>query len=750
MLAWASLLYLFAVTGQVVASESKAVMFLDPQWSTILEGHSVTLGCNATSAKAWYTWYKESKKLTKEKGKNLYYLRSAKRSDSGAYSCETSESDRSDPVNLSVSNDWVILQAPYSAVFEGEALTLRCLGWKDYSNVRFYKDGRLIDQNNQTFSIPHVEVIGNSGKYTCWMYTTLIYGDRESAAVQISVKELFSRPVLEIKPSARPVEGSSFSLLCKTELAAQRRYTKLLFTFHKDRQVLVEKSDSPEYNITEAQLENSGEYYCQVETENLKLRKSSDPLQIHVQQLFMLPRLEIKPSTSPVEGSSIFLTCKTELMVQKPGPNLRFSFYKDLRTSLIKTDSPEYIIRTAQLEDSGAYHCQVEAVTASVMKKSPQSHIHVERIPVSGISLEVQPSGRLVNEGENLLMTCSVATGTGLVTISLCTLDSYSCVDRSELFLQRETFSVNVSEKDNGNSFYCMASNDKQTTPIKSGPLQISVRLRVSQPVLRFDMDNHRAVVGDSVVMVCESLRGSPPIRFQFYHGQRLLGSLEVNQTGPGNLSITVASEADAGTYSCDAKNDISSSIQRSKAVNLSVLVPVSGITLSFSKESPEIWTGDNLTFTCAVVTGTSPTFHWLHNGKEANGSSEHYSINAEGNILHIGSVQPLHGGTYQCSATNQLNAEKTFNVSSNSLTVTVLEATHILPTMAVIFSLLCVIILIAVLLFLFFKHQQKSDERYFSPPVNGCRCMPAGGRGVVLFSDQPQRNKDRSEAKRR
>nr|XP_033779296.1 Fc receptor-like protein 3 [Geotrypetes seraphini] len=722
MLPWASLLCLFAVTGLAVTSKSKAVLSLDPQWSTIFEENKVTLVCSASSGKTWYIWYKDSKKLTKEEGKNLYHFRSAKTHDSGAYSCETSEFVRSDPVNLTVSDDWVILQAPSSAVFEGEALTLRCLGWKNYgSQVRFYKDDQIIFLNHQNFFIPHLEVIGNSGKYTCQMYIGLMQGDKKSTAVYISVRELFSHPVLEIKP-ASTVEGSSFSLTCKTELAAQRQQTKLLFTFYKDKQVLVQKRDSPDYDIKEARMEHSGEYSCQAEKENTKLKKSSVPLQVHVQQLFLLPQLEIKPSTSLVEGSPVFLTCKTKLMVREPGLELLFTFYKDLRTSLIKTDSPEYTIRSAQIADSGAYHCKVETVTASVRKESPQSLLHVMRIPVSGISLEVQPSGGQVNEGENLLVTCSLTTGSGLVTISLGTLDPYRWVERSAFFLRREEFSVMVSEEDNGNSFYCVASNDNQTTSIKSKSLQIFVRLKVSQPVLRFVMDNYRAVVGDTVVLVCESLKGFPPIRYQFYHGQSLLGSLEVNRTGPGTLSVAVASEADAGFYSCDANNDISSSIQQSKAVNLSVLVPVSGAKLSFSKESPEIWTGDNLTLTCTVATGTTPAFHWLHNGMEANRSSELYSFNADGNILHIGSVQPLHGGSYQCSATNRVDAKKIFSVSSNSLTVTVQETTHILPTMAVVFSLLCLIILIAVLLFLYLKHLQKSDEQNFSPPVNARR----------------------------
>ncbi|XP_029436667.1 Fc receptor-like protein 3 isoform X2 [Rhinatrema bivittatum] len=729
MTAWAGLLCLFAVTGPAVASQNKAVLSLDSPWSTIFEGDSVTLTCDVPDpAEAMYTWYRGSMRLATQRGKNKYHLQEAKRSHSGAYSCEVPNSDRSDPLLLTVSYDWVILQAPYSEVFEGDSLSLRCLGWPTYSvsNVRFYKNGKRIEgsRHQQILSIPQVTAAGDSGKYTCEMkISAVIPPNHQSDELHLFVRELFGPPVLEVKPSAWAVEGALVSLKCKAELAPQRRDTKLRYSFYKGPRALVERSDSPEYSIKEMQFDNSGDYFCQVQTEKLTVQKRSSPLKIHVQQLFTLPLLEVKPSTFPVEGSPVSLTCKTELMVQTPDPQLRFTFYKGLRTSLGKTDSPEYLIGAVELADSGEYHCRAETVTESVRKESPQLRLHVARIPVSGISLEAQPAGGLVNEGGSLLVTCSVAGGTGPVTISLCRADPGGCEDRpASSSSRREEFVVAVTEEHSGSRYYCKASNDEQTPPIESDSLQISVKLRVSQPVLRFGTDGHRAVVGDTLVMTCESLKGSFPLRYQFYHGQRVLGSSEVNQTGLGTLRVTEVSEADAGLYSCDARNDVPDGIQRSEAVNLSVLVPVSGATLSFDKKRPEIWAGENLTLTCAVAAGTSPTFHWLHNGKEANWSAERYSTNAEGNVLHVGSVQPSHGGGYQCWATNQLNAERSFSASSEILKVTVLEVSNILPTMGLIFSLLCLIILLAVLLFLYLKHQQKADEHHFTPPASPTR----------------------------
>ncbi|XP_029436668.1 Fc receptor-like protein 3 isoform X3 [Rhinatrema bivittatum] len=489
MTAWAGLLCLFAVTGPAVASQNKAVLSLDSPWSTIFEGDSVTLTCDVPDpAEAMYTWYRGSMRLATQRGKNKYHLQEAKRSHSGAYSCEVPNSDRSDPLLLTVSYDWVILQAPYSEVFEGDSLSLRCLGWPTYSvsNVRFYKNGKRIEgsRHQQILSIPQVTAAGDSGKYTCEMkISAVIPPNHQSDELHLFVRELFGPPVLEVKPSAWAVEGALVSLKCKAELAPQRRDTKLRYSFYKGPRALVERSDSPEYSIKEMQFDNSGDYFCQVQTEKLTVQKRSSPLKIHVQQLFTLPLLEVKPSTFPVEGSPVSLTCKTELMVQTPDPQLRFTFYKGLRTSLGKTDSPEYLIGAVELADSGEYHCRAETVTESVRKESPQLRLHVARIPVSGISLEAQPAGGLVNEGGSLLVTCSVAGGTGPVTISLCRADPGGCEDRpASSSSRREEFVVAVTEEHSGSRYYCKASNDEQTPPIESDSLQISVKCSRSSP----------------------------------------------------------------------------------------------------------------------------------------------------------------------------------------------------------------------------------------------------------------------------
>lgn len=90
----------------------------------------------------------------------------------------------------------------------------------------------------------------------------------------------------------------------------------------------------------------------------------------------------------------------------------------------------------------------------------------------------------------------------------------------------------------------------------------------MSHPVLSLRTPRVQAVVGDVLEIHCESQRGSPPIRYQFYHEDVALGNCS-SLSGGGtsfNLSLTIEH---SGNYSCEADNGLG--VQRSEAVSLNV-----------------------------------------------------------------------------------------------------------------------------------------------------------------------------------
>ncbi|XP_075763219.1 Fc receptor-like protein 6 isoform X3 [Pelodiscus sinensis] len=536
--------------------------------------------------------------------------------DSGSYKCQAPGSHPSDPIELTVSYDWLILQVPYYAVFEGDPLLLRCCGWQGdtVSNIRFYKDGvdiRLYPENS-VLTIKQART-SDSGKYHCSgriKNTMNIMAAETSHVASISVQELFSSPVLKITGSGDVIEGNPVTLRCFTQLNSQKSDIQLLRVFYKD-------------------------------------------------------------SMAPI-GTGI---------------------------------SPDYHIPAAGLEDSGFYHCEVKTMTLSVQKQSSKLKLDVKRIPVSRVSLGVQPQGGRVTEGEQLVLSCSVEVGTGPITFSWHQKGSRQALRTETQHSQRMVYEIPAANETDMGEYYCMASNGNP--PASSPGVKIVVMVPVSPPLLTISVADAWATVGDVVEIWCESSRGSAPILYRFHHEGDALGNRTVSSRGPGSLALKVTSERDTGTYFCEADNGMAHGSQRSAPFRLSVLVPVSGATITADPTGLEVMAGESMNLSCSVESGTAPLFKWLHNSEDLAAASGLSPPTAVGNMLHFRSVQLGHGGNYQCIASNQLSPQQVFQAHSKILAIAVIEGPSSQVAVAVPVSFLCVGVTAA--LVFYFKYWKKA-----------------------------------------
>lgn len=66
--------------------------------------------------------------------------------------------------------DWLILQVPYAAVFEGEPLVLRCRGWYDkvVYKLHYYRDGQALRYfpSSANYTVAQARA-SDSGRYQC-------------------------------------------------------------------------------------------------------------------------------------------------------------------------------------------------------------------------------------------------------------------------------------------------------------------------------------------------------------------------------------------------------------------------------------------------------------------------------------------------------------------------------------------------------------------------------------------------------
>ncbi|XP_055218551.2 Fc receptor-like protein 3 isoform X1 [Gorilla gorilla gorilla] len=577
MLLW--LLLLILTPGREQSGVApKAVLLLDPPWSTAFKGEKVALICSSIShspAQGDTDWYRDEK-LLKIKHDKIQITKP------GNYQCKTQGSSLSDAVHVEFSPDWLILQALHP-VFEGDNVILRCQG-KDNKNTHqkvYYKDGKQLPNSYNLDKITVNSVSRDNSKYHCTAY-------RKFYIIDIEV--------------------------------------------------------------------------------------TSKPLNIQVQELFLHPVLRASSST-PIEGSPMTLTCETQLSPQRPDVQLQFSLFRDSQTlGLGWSRSPRLQIPAMWTEDSGSYWCEVETVTHSIKKRSLRSQIRVQRVPVSNVNLEIRPTGGQLIEGENMVLICSVAQGSGTVTFSWHKEGRVRSLGRkTQRSLLAELHVLTVKESDAGR-YYCAADNVH--SPILSTWIRVTVRIPVSHPVLTFRAPRAHTVVGDLLELHCESLRGSPPILYRFYHEDVTLGNSSAPSGGGASFNLSLTAEH-SGNYSCDADNGLGA--QHSHGVSLRVTVPVSRPVLTLRAPGAQAVVGDLLELHCESLRGSFPILYWFYHEDDTLGnSSAHSGGGASFNL----SLTTEHSGNYSCEADNGLGAQHskvvTLNVTGTSRNRTGLTAAGI------------------------------------------------------------------------
>ncbi|XP_041518865.1 Fc receptor-like A [Microtus oregoni] len=209
----------------------------------------------------------------------------------------------SKPFHLIVSYDWLILQSPATAIFEGDPLVLHCRAWQDWplTQVIFYREGSALGPPGpkKEFSIDVVQM-SDSGLYHCsGIFRSPGPGGRETASpVAITVQELFPAPVLKASPSNELHKGGSLTLSCQTKQSLQRSPSRLLFSFYKDGRSLSIENISSELQISKVSEEHSGSYWCEAASEDRQVWKQSSQLEIRVQAL-QKPTASETPPTEP-------------------------------------------------------------------------------------------------------------------------------------------------------------------------------------------------------------------------------------------------------------------------------------------------------------------------------------------------------------------------------------------------------------------------------------------------------------------
>ncbi|XP_075048627.1 Fc receptor-like protein 3 isoform X3 [Mixophyes fleayi] len=177
---------------------------------------------------------------------------------------------------------------PFPAT-EGDHMTLTCdtslspLRQRTELQFAFYRDGRNVQgfSSSDKYGVLSAQ-LEDSGKYTCEIKTLANSLKKMSRELHVQIQELISSP--EIKITQYPAtEGDHMTLTCDTRLSPLRQRTELQFAFYRAGRNVQEFSSSDKYGVLSAQLEDSGDYTCEVKTLTNSVKKMSQVFNVRKQ-----------------------------------------------------------------------------------------------------------------------------------------------------------------------------------------------------------------------------------------------------------------------------------------------------------------------------------------------------------------------------------------------------------------------------------------------------------------------------------
>ncbi|XP_040394734.1 Fc receptor-like protein 2 isoform X2 [Cygnus olor] len=434
---------LFSLPAQFLslAGAQPPLLTLDPPWTPVFKGQKVTLTCGTPDEHIPTAWNIGGRN---KRSKASHLQASLQNTGRSSIQCQRSDSKFSLSIELSVSDDSVVLQVPVQPVLEGDALVLRCRSWweRTLSSVSFFHNGVLLrggGQGDDLLLAPAQQ--HHSGRYHCAgrLYSVLkaesktnevvVHGEHGQGAAGTGARqrghrpcsapspELFSVPELSVDGPRDPPEGSALTLACVTRGSPLRPRVALRHLFYRDGVVVAGPQGSPQHLLWALALPDSGSYACEARAEAANVQKRSAPVTITVRRVPVagVTLAAQPPGAQVAAGESLVLSCA---VAAGTGP-LVFSWHQQGQAQPL-AQGPRYELPAARPEDGGHYFCRAtNGVTAAT---SPQLHVTVV-VPVAGATVRVAGTEVAVTEvagteGERLNLSCAVQAGTAPVAFT--------------------------------------------------------------------------------------------------------------------------------------------------------------------------------------------------------------------------------------------------------------------------------------------------------------------------------------------
>ncbi|XP_039463821.1 high affinity immunoglobulin gamma Fc receptor I-like [Oreochromis aureus] len=328
---------------------SKPTVTLQPSWTQIYSGETVTVRCEIQGGEgAQWTYEWRAAKLNTPPTSNEYRIIRATESDSGGYSCRGRRdyffSEWSDIITLTVSyKPKAKLRADNTAVPVGGSVTLTCSvnpssssGWKYYW-YRDEKSSEALTTQDAVFHSNGQISVSQEGLYRCrGGRGNPVYYTEDSQSVRIGKTVTASnRPVVTLYPNWSEIyRGETITVRCEIHGGDTE------WDYEWETNSRIKAPNQNEYRIRSASSSNSGNYRCKgrMKSSQHKTTEWSDSVTLTVSDNKPRPVLTVSPSwLSP--GASVTLNCE----VEHPSAGWSFYWYKAVPDLSEKSSSYELL-----------------------------------------------------------------------------------------------------------------------------------------------------------------------------------------------------------------------------------------------------------------------------------------------------------------------------------------------------------------------------------------------------------------------
>ncbi|XP_065591523.1 platelet endothelial cell adhesion molecule isoform X2 [Cyrtonyx montezumae] len=527
-------------------------------------------------------------------------------------------------------------------------------------NITIFKDGKLVftsvsGRGDARYEVPMARS-SHTGDYHCAVEAGGKTKHSDSLHVWVTG---MTKPIL-IAEKKEVFEGEIVKLRCELP----EEVPPLYFIFRK-----IKMNSSPKeklkyelernFSVIEFPVEE-GDNILQFDCfgrRNVKFEfETSEPSNrtlITVKEPFIKPTLHIKPSSNITEGNEIQFECST-VVAKMRDIEIILLRNKTILSSVRDKTVLKYSA-VATLEDSGEYLCKVEEGKAS--KSTTWNVVVAELFPKPVLAA----SANKLDENKELTLSCSIK---GFQNASFSILRKNS---NGEFLLKNSrNLTMRANVHDTG-SYICKAEVNRIVK--ESKPVTIRVYAPVSVPNISVFSGLPEVVLGRPLMLTCCSVMGTPPITFTFYKGNKAKKEIVTNNTCTVFLDEDIR-QNDKGQYKCGARNNHSSGMKTSKALNITVIVPIRNTSLG-SIPYGEVEDGGDTAFLCSVNEGSWPILFRLFRKSDRDVLLFETSEHADRVLWRKKDMSREDTGTYYCSASNRAN----ISAKSHPITINVILA---------------------------------------------------------------------------